>query len=384
MKKKKILFVIGMFAGGGAEKVLLNMVNQMNLDKYDITIYAVFDTGLVPQVKEGIELKYSFRVKKGTNDSIKGSSIKAKIANFLFTYFWKYFPMQLLYQYSIREKYDYEIAYAEGIPHKIVAASTNRKSKKYAWVHIDMTEAERQLSFYRSQRAEMAVYKKFEKFYFVSEYARKQFVKKYGFEDTCETVYNVNQNEEIIKKSLEHVGEKKKYSPLLVTVGRLSYQKGYDRLLRILNQIKREGKSFECWILGDGSDRAELEQYISENGLEDNVKLLGFHSNPYKYIACADWFIAPSRFEGYSTVVSEAYILHKPVMVTDCCGMDELTDDGKYGILVDNDESGIYKGLCKIIDCGEEYDRYVELAIKRSSIFDVETRMRQIERIFEQ
>ena len=95
----------------------------------------------------------------------------------------------------------------------------------------------------------------------------------------------------------------------LVTVGRLEHQKGYDRLVRIINRLVKDGVPLELWILGVGSQEASLKQYIHEHQLDEYVKLLGFRSNPYKYIVQADLFVSSSRSEGYSTAVTEALIL---------------------------------------------------------------------------
>lgn len=381
--KKKLLFVIGMFAGGGAEKVLVNMVNQMDLSKYDITVYCVFNTGRRPKLKKGVKLYYSFKVGISSNDTIKGKSLKAVVLNTLFTYGWKWMPMKLFYRFAIREKYDYEIAYAEGIPHKIVAASSNDNSKKYGWVHIDLTVTKRALEFFKSEKEERKCYKKMDKLVFVSDYAKDRFISKYGFEEKCVTKYNVNQNQLILDMSKENVNMTCTYRPLLVTVGRLHEQKGYDRLLKCVNKLKNRGYKFEVWILGDGAKKIDYEQYIDNHHLEDYVKLLGFQDNPYKYIKMADWFIAPSRYEGYSTVVSEAYILQKPVMVTDCSGMGELTENGKYGIMVDNSLEGIESGLERILALqAERYDKYLMLAKERSAYFEVDKRMEDLCELF--
>lgn len=383
-RKKKLLFAIGMFAGGGAEKVLVNMVNEMDLSKYDITIYSVFDTGLRPELKDGIKLKYSLRVKRGSNDTVKGDSLKAKFLNWIFLTFWRYFPMKLFYRMFIRGKYDYEIAYAEGIPHKIIAASPNKHSIKYAWIHIDLSVHERALEMFRSSKEELNTYKKFKKIIFVSDYAKEKFISKYGNSFDCVTKYNVNQNDLILNRSLEINTFACSKHPLLITVGRLHEQKGYDRLLEAALNLKKAGLEFEIWIIGEGALRSEFDEYINSNDLNDYVKLLGYQENPYSYLVKADWFIAPSRYEGYSTVVSEAIILGIPVMVTGCSGMNEITDNGKYGIVVENSLEGIKCGIERIITMGkDEYKEYKRLTSIRRNYFDPENKVKSICELFD-
>lgn len=381
--KKKILFVIGMFADGGAEKVLINMVNQMDLTKYDITIYCIFDTGRRPQLKEGIRLFFSFKVGKNSNDVIKKKTVKSGILNTLFTFGWKLMPMSLFYRVFVKERYDYEVAYVEGFAHKVVAASTNKESIKYAWVHIDLSVHERAREFYINKKSEIKCYRKFNKILFVSDYAKKVFINKYGKFENCMTQYNLNENEKIVTMGQIKVCDIINKRPLFVTVGRLHDQKGYDRLLKVINRLKAEGYFFQVWIVGDGDRRKEYEKYIVDNSLEEYIQLKGFQDNPYKYISVSDWFIAPSRYEGFSTVVSEAFILEKPVLVTECSGMDELTCDGEYGIIVDNSEEGIYSGIKRILNMNNsEYKYWKVKAKERKSFFEQNKRMAEIQELF--
>lgn len=381
--KRKILFVIGMFAGGGAEKVLINMVNQMDLDKYDITIHSIFDTGRRPQLKEGINLRFSFKVGENSNNDIKGSGIKSVIANKLFTLAWKIMPMKIFYRLIIREKYDYEVAYVEGFVHKVIAASTNKNSVKYAWIHIDLTVHERASEFYLNPKSEIKCFKKFDRLMFVSDYTKKVFYKKYGKLENCFTQYNLNENNKIISESQIALDEPVNAHPLFVSVGRLHDQKGYDRLLKAIVKLRNEQYSFEVWIVGDGDKKNEYEKFITDNNLKDYVILKGFQNNPYKYIAKADWFIASSRYEGFSTVVSESFIIGTPVIVTNCSGMDELTQSGEYGIVVDNNEDGIYEGMKKIIEMdAEQYSYWKKKAKERSLFFEQERRIKEIDELF--
>ena len=381
--KKKILFTIGMFAGGGAEKVLVNMVNSLNSEKYDITVYSVFDTGINTGLNKNIKQFSTFKVNPGENDAIKKNNLKSKLKNFAFVTFWKIFPMKLFYMLNIKEKYDIEVAYVEGIPHKIIAASTNKYSKKIAWVHIDLSTHKRAREFYRNIREEKKILSTFENIVFVSNYSKRKFIEVYGESNKLITKYNVNLTEQIKLKSLESIENIKPSGyPLFVTVGRLHEQKGYDRLLESCNKLINLGYKFELWIIGQGSLRSEYENYIKSNNLGKYIKLLGFKSNPYKYIKCADWFIAPSRYEGYSTVVSEALILGIPVIVTDCSGMDEITEQGKYGMIVENSSEGIFKGLKDVLDNKDLILRYKEGAIERSNFFSREEAIKEIEKIF--
>lgn len=129
---KKILFVVESLSGGGAEKVLTTIIKNLNKEKYDVTVYSIVKTGVyVKDIENYCDLKYA--LKDYNNYSMFGKlfyKFKSKLIYNL--------NINFVYRWLIKEKYDIEIAFVEGFDTKLVAASPNKKSKKYAWVHIDM------------------------------------------------------------------------------------------------------------------------------------------------------------------------------------------------------------------------------------------------------
>ena len=98
--------------------------------------------------------------------------------------------------------------------------------------------------------------------------------------------------------------------------------------------------------MGEGTDSEKLVLYINLHHLETCVRLSGFHTNPYPYLANADLFVCSSRAEGYSTVITEALILGLPIITTRCAGMQELLgENGEFGLSVDNNGTSLYEGL---------------------------------------
>ena len=119
-------------------------------------------------------------------------------------------------------------------------------------------------------------------------------------------------------------------------------------MLKALNSIC--GKDYSLWIIGDGSQRKELESLIKTYHLENNVKLLGFQTNPYKYISKADVMICSSYAEGYSTVISESLLLGIPVFSVECSGVMEQLECGRLGKVVPNTDTDLTEMLCDLID----------------------------------
>ncbi|WP_067149385.1 glycosyltransferase [Pseudotamlana agarivorans] len=376
MKIKKILFFIESLAGGGAEKVLTDLVSNLNPKKYEITVCSLINTGVYNEYLNTI-CTYKSILPEKTNLSVLGRinyNIKYNLLRKL--------PASLVYKYMFKEKYDVEIAFIEGFATKVIGHSTNPNSKKIAWVHIDLFDNHWTKTEYKNIDEEIKVYKNFDEIICVAESVKEAFKKRFGITRHVSVKYNPIDRENIISKSKEHLSEISKNSKCrLVTVGRLEHQKGYDRLLEVVSKLKKDNLSFEVWIVGDGSKRMELESYIQNNELEDYIKLCGFQNNPYKYISQADAFVCSSRTEGFSTVVTEALILGKPVIATNCSGMTELLGDNEYGIITNNNTEDLYLGIKRLIEDNQTLEHYKSKSQERSTNFDIAKITEKIEAI---
>ena len=119
-----------------------------------------------------------------------------------------------------------------------------------------------------------------------------------------------------------------------ITVGRLSGEKGHKYLIEAFYKANKEIPNSKLFILGEGSLRAQLEEQIRVMGLKNDVFLLGFKKNPYKYMSKASIFVLSSLHEGLSIVLIEALACNLPIISTNCkVGPKEILDDGKYGLL---------------------------------------------------
>lgn len=333
----KILFFIDSISGGGAEKVLRNLVNNMDQSKFEITVQTINDS-----VKADTLLKDGIRYKTINR-------FKNRVLNKLYQYWIRLCAeLKILYSLYIKDDYDIEVAYLECGPTKIIASSTNKKAVKIAWVHCDLEKKE---GFADSIEKSRKYYEKYDKIVCVSENVKQSFEKLFGTDVDTTVLYNVNDENEIIEMAQAQINIKReKDVPLLEVIGRLSQEKGVDRLIRVCSRLKKERYSFELLILGEGEEREKLERIIEENDLSECVKLLGFISNPYPYMRMADILVCPSRYEGLSTVVTEGLILGKAIVTTQCSGMKELLGDSEYGIVTENSEQGLYYGVKKLLD----------------------------------
>lgn len=364
--KKKLLFFHFDLGGGGAEKVLVNLVNNLNPEKYDITVQTIFG--------------------KGANRNLLASHIKFKC---LFDrpafggmrHLFKLFPPHLLYKLLVREKYDVEIAFLELIPTRIIGGSTNRKSKKFAWIHNTTNDIDSFTSAFRNIKEFYDIYSNFDKIAFVSEGAKESFYRIYSVDTPGRVVHNVLDNSEIIAKSEEVIDITLDKSVInLCSVGRLCGQKGYDRLLRVLKRVSEQcNTEWHLYLIGSGAEKQTLMVQAESLGIIDKVSFVGFQKNPFKYVSKMDLFVCSSISEGYSTAVTESLILGIPVITTNCSGMDELIGQSNAGIIVENNEKSLEDGILTILSNDNLLSDLKSSAKKRCGFYSIEDCIEEFE-----
>lgn len=367
----KILFFIDKFAYngsiGGAEKVLITLVNHMNPTKYDITVQTLFPDEFSSLLNKNIKYKYCYPRKTSIYYNI--FRIEAQ--------------MGWVYPLHIKDDYDIEVAYLENESTKVMAASTNKKAKKIAWVHCDFDVAVNDKEeFYKKT---VKRYKKFDKIACVSEKCKESFISIFGDSPEAVVVYNTIDDKEIHEKSEQQLPDgvnKRKFT--LCTVGNMTPPKNHIRLLKTVHRLHKDGFDFDLWMVGDGEIRAQIEVYIAENDMNAYVSLFGFQRNPYPFMKAADWLVCSSNFEGFSTFISEGLILGKPIITTECSGMLELLGDSEYGIIVPNNDENFYKGLKKIVSYSEKQTQdYAEKSCLRGEMFSTDYLVKETESFLE-
>ena len=165
---------------------------------------------------------------------------------------------------------------------------------------------------------------------------------------------------------------------LFICVGRLSPEKGYGRLIKILKQLKDEGFVFGCWIIGDGPLDQELRKQVDGLGMVDYIKFLGRQNNPHKYTSKGDILICSSFSEGYSTVCTEAIMLGVPVITTNVSGAEEIIEEAECGKMVGMDDESLYKGLREVLQDPSIIEEWKDkLKITRERFY-AETRIKKL------
>ena len=353
---KKLLFLIHDLGHGGAEKVLVNLVNNMDPEQFDITVMALFGGGvnesfLAPHVRLLVCHKRMFR----------GNSHLMKLLS----------PKRL-HQMYIKESYDVEIAYLEGPCARIISGCPNPDTKLICWFHGEQGTMRTLAAPFRSEQEARDCYRRFHHRVCVSQGVREDIGRILDLDEPCTVLYNTVESEKILQLSAAP-WQAEEGVLRLIAVGSLKPVKGYDRLLRIVKRLRREGTPIHLYILGIGPLQKELEAYALAEGLTNTVTFLGYDTNPYKHLAKCDLFLCASHAEGFSTAATEALIVGTPVCTVEVSGMRELLGEkNEWGIVTENSEEALYRGIKCLLDDASLLSYYQKQAALRGKTFSTE------------
>lgn len=344
MKKKiKVLFRHRSMEMGGVEKVVLSMLNNLNKEKFDLTICLNINQGeLRNEFPSDIRKVY---IADGKEDFSKNPLIhKAQLLKRKFKLL-KAEKNPKIADAILKEKYDVEIATTYSI-YKAVINSSNKQSKKIAWLHSDLT-----LEGFNPYREE--IFKNMQQFDYIiygSQQCKDALDEKFPNVKLPpgQVVLNPIPIKEIKAKAAEFIPEKKG-KPVFVSVGRLHFRKGYKKLLEVHKKLLDEGFLHYIQIIGDGEDYKDLSSRIIELNVQDTFELLGTRLNPYPFVKNSDFYIMPSESEGWPLIIAETLILQKPILATNVGGIPEMITHNKTGYLVDYSQQDLYYGIKKFL-----------------------------------
>ena len=359
--KKKLLFVNESLALAGGEKSLIALLSKLDPNKYEIDLQLFkygkeLDAFIPEHVNILPPLPYTQFVTKGWFKNI-GTLINLSTIGF--------FISKLTYSINIRrgaynhpeksqiywkaaansltvsnKKYDVAIAYAQGIPTYYVIDKTEAK-RKIAWVNTNVDFPPVNKIFQKSY------YKKYDVIVPVSEITKEHLnnvfpqlrSKYYTIYDMIDYAYILNM------ASLKTVNFNKKIFNIL-TVSRLNqYMKGFDITLQVCKILKERGVIFHWYVLGEGSYREKIQEFVAVNKLESFITLLGTNSNPYPYYKSADLYVQTSRKEGFGISIAEARLLNLPVVTTRFDTVFMQMVHGKNGLVVDINATAVANAI---------------------------------------
>lgn len=338
---KKIVFGITSLRLGGAERVLVDIVNEI-CDKYDITIFTLYGNGeFESQLSDKVKVISVYQEQFEEMKSFKKKWISLQLVNGGLR--------KRIYNKYIKNKYDVEVAFLEGPITWILSEKGN--SRKIAWVHNDIEDVfGKGTASKMKQSMNKKAYECFDDLVFVSNDNKRKFIEY--FEDNKvpkRVIYNYLNCDEVIKKAdMDKVKEIDSKEISFVQVSRLVDQKAVSRLIDVHKKLIDDGYKHKIYIVGDGPLREELDSKINDLGVDKSFILLGQRKNPYPYIKRCDYFMLTSYYEGYPMVLLEGKALNKYILITDSAARETLSDY-EDKMIVSNNEDGIYEGIRTIV-----------------------------------
>lgn len=388
---KKILFYTSGIGVGGVEKVLLTILNELNLDKYDIKL-ALNNSNenyfekVIPK-----RIDYKFMIPQKIID--RTNKYREKKKNFIYKILYSY---MLWYEKKIaRENFknyakdrDILIDFKSGDYLKLITSL--KEKKKITWLH---GEIENLVKYRKNKEKFKKNLEKCDKIVLICETMKKEFQEKIsGLERKIEVIYNLFDIEKIRENSenlIEETEETKKLlkEKYILMVSRIDLKaKDFTTLFKAYSLFNKKDE-YKLILLGDGKnqDKLILNKEIKKLGLEERVIFLGKRKNPYPWIKNANLLVHSSKTEGFGLVLVEAQILETIIIASDCkVGPKEVLNNGKSGILV---KVGDYKEMAQKMDMvlknNFDKNKYIEEMKKSILRFEKREVIKKIEEMLD-
>ncbi|WLR49142.1 glycosyltransferase [Halobacillus litoralis] len=382
--KKRLLFIMPSLAAGGGEKSLINLLSQMDYEKYEIDLFLFNHEGifleLVPEkvnilpindtlekfslplfqslstlsINKNYSLLYNRFKYALKNRGHKNTSVKEQMN-------WRHLSESIP---VLDKEYDVAIGFLEKTSTYFCVDKVKSK-KKIGWIHIDYDHLGMDPDF------DKGYFDSLDHIVTVSEECAAILKRRFPtHKSKIEVIYNIVSPNLITKMAdmEQDVIEKGRSKQMnILSVGRLHYQKGFDLSIKACRILVDKGYPIIWHIIGEGEERARLTDLIHENNLEDHFKLLGLKPNPYPYMKQADIYVQTSMFEGKSIAIDEAKILNKPILVTDFSTAKDQIENGVTGIIVPKKPVDISSGIEKLLT-NEELTRRLRYNLSNESL----------------
>lgn len=342
MKEKiKVLFRHRSMEMGGVEKVILSLLNNLNKEKFEMTLQvSLYQGELRDKVPSDIRYIKNNKGKEDFSHQSLTRTFQLLVRNLKVRLF-NLFP-SISDKIYLKEKFDIEIA-TSYTDFEFVLNSSNKFSKKIGWFHSDIT-------FPKLQPAVPKILNqipKFDYFIFGSQQTKDIFTQTYpNFKlPENQVILNAIPIEEIKQKAVEYVPDFGTKDPVFVSVGRLHSRKGYHKLIEVHNKLIKDGFAHKIIIIGDGEEKDNLENLTKMYGVQNSFVLLGSLLNPYPYVKNADFFVMPSESEGWPLIIADTLILQKPILSTAVGGIPEMIRHLENGYLINYDTDEMYNAM---------------------------------------
>lgn len=363
--KKKLLFVIPSLSPGGGEKSLVNLISQINFMEYNVDLFLFNHSGmfanLLPSEVNILELPENYNIftkklSKALPELLIKGKIRLAISRVIFTLLNQMIKKQTAEQYTwkyqkdafdtLDMQYDAAIGFMEKSSIYLVIDKVISK-KKIGWIHTNYSDSG------MNNKIDLPFFKRLNYIVTVSDECAKSLKENFDeLKEKVQVIHNIVSPTIIRTLALQNDCDnplKDKSSINILTIARLSSEKGIDLAIDACKILIQKGYNIKWFVLGEGGERTDLERKIISEKLGETFYLLGVHENPYSYLNEADVYVQPSRYEGRSIAIDEAKILGKPLVLTDYPTAVDQIDNGINGLIVSLNPIGIALGIEKII-----------------------------------
>jgi glycosyltransferase involved in cell wall biosynthesis len=373
IKPIRLLIFCSYLGGGGAEKHLLRLVNQLPPERFEISVVTPsrsgsYEQALAPHIRlRKVGSRFAFRISKSL---ARWTCLR---------------PLR-----KIVQKESPDLLFALTDIHNLIALAAIRPLRHRPKVILGIQNTISQAYARRFNPVHRLILRAIPRYYPLADrlvaisqgVARDMLNLAPVLREKTEVIYNIGMDEQL--EDLLKAGgvERPADKPLLLACGRLTYQKGYPYLIRAFAEVL-QAREASLWILGEGKMRQQLAEMIRQYQLEDHVHLLGFQPNPYPYMAAADVFVLSSVYEGFGNVLVEAMACETAVVATDCpFGPAEIITAG-CGILVPpRDTTALAQGIIQLLDKQTLRQQIARNGKKRAEDFRPSLIAKRYERLF--
>ena len=373
MERIKIVFVHDKLVCGGTDQALFDLVQLLDKDKFDVSVFAQKPGGPWDQkfVDAGIRVIYDYSCRKATwNPLVKMGNIVKKLRT---AAAYRKNGENLL-DVCVPEGADIIVSYSMW-DHVLCGFSAKAKSVKYLHGNMDTNGQFRELIL-----RDKELLPKYDRIIGVSRLATEAFIAATGISKNVHTCFNPMNSEYVYRLAEQHVDIPDDL-PVICAVGRLCAEKGFERLIVIHKRLLEEGIAHRLVIVGDGEDRDYIRRTVNAVDAQDSVILAGYQLNPYPYMKQSKFVVCSSFTEGLPVIAMEALCLGIP-LVSAVPSVQEIFGDEECGLITENDNRSLMEGIRKMLTDEEYYQKIKKGAQARSRFFDGQRMVQEVEQIF--
>ncbi len=338
---KEILIAAKNLKIGGIEKSLINLIDYLEENGYNVT--------LVLEERKGRLIK---KIKKDMKIIVfKPSKIKLVFLRKIINFF-----KQIKFILKYKNKFDVSISYATySKPDSFVARVSSKNS--ILWCHADYLALNRGDIQKTREFFEEIYYDEFSKIVFVSRIAKENFNTIFPEQRNvyyCNNFIDSTKIFELAKEKI-HIRYNQEITTFLNISRHDESQKKLSRIIKAASLLQRENYKFRIIFVGNGKDTEKYKYLAEKYSVTQNIIFEGSQDNPYPYYKISDCTILSSDYEGYPVVFLESFLFNKPIITTDVSDYKDI--QAGRGIVATKTTKGLYKAMKEFLDNGYRIEK---------------------------